>query len=398
MHIHWIANCVVPPPRSLSGGDRIMVECLRRWGREHRVTVYGWEGTRQLCEHQQLDNVEHVLWSARRFERGGLPVLFAAQTAIGCREARAVRLDPNEQNVVVSSSDFIPDSLPALSLKRRYPAVPWVAGFYLFAPPLFSVLAGRPGPGWKFASYRPVQRFVLRRILRHAEMILVTGEEDRERMIGFGRAPDSVFAVRGGVDLTIPRAVPEPESKAYDAVFIGRLHPQKGVRELLQIWRLVRARHASARLAIIGTGPLEAELRRSCQELQLEDAVDFLGFRDAAPKYEIVKASRVVVHPAIYDSGGMAAAEALACGLPGVAFDLPALKTYYPKGFLKAVPGDLAGFADRVVGLLTDEPLYRTMSAEATEVGKDWDWDSRAAQMLAAITARVRATGSSDGP
>lgn len=390
MHIHWIANCVVPPPRSLSGGDRIMVECLRRWGREHRVTVYGWEGTRQLCEHQHLDNVEHVLWSARRFERGGLPLLFAAQTVIGCRRARALELDTAEHNVVVSSSDFIPDSLPALTIKRRYPVVPWVASFYLFAPPLSHVIAGKPGAGWRFAAYRSVQQHVLKHMLRHADMMLVTGEEDRERMIRYGRTPDSVFAVRGGVDLTIPRAVPAPASKAYDAVFIGRLHPQKGVRELLQIWRLVRRRLASARLAIIGTGPLEAELKRSCQELKLGDAVDFLGFRDGVSKYAIVKASRVVVHPAVYDSGGMAAAEALACGLPGVAFDLPALKTYYPKGFLKAAPGNLAGFADHIVRLLADETLYRTMSEEATEVGLDWDWDSRAAQIIAAITAKVR--------
>ena len=43
----------------------------------------------------------------------------------------------------------------------------------------------------------------------------------------------------------------------------------------------------------------------------------------------------MVVHPAIFDSGGMAAAEAMAWGLPGVSFDLPALKTYYPQGMIK---------------------------------------------------------------
>lgn len=44
-------------------------------------------------------------------------------------------------------------------------------------------------------------------------MLLVTGEEDREKIMAMGRAPESVFAVRGGVDLSIPRSVPEPTTK-----------------------------------------------------------------------------------------------------------------------------------------------------------------------------------------
>jgi glycosyltransferase involved in cell wall biosynthesis len=385
MHIHWIANCVVPPPHSLGGGDRIMVECLRRWWRDHRITVYGWEGTRQLFDYQNLRDVEHVLWPSAQFQRAGFPALFAAQTIVGCRQARRLKLPEQNRNIIVSSSDFPPDSLAALAIKRRYPRVPWVAAFYLFSPKMRDVIAGKPGPGLRFAAYRPLQQFILRRLLRRADLILATGEEDRERLIALGRAPQSVFAVRGGVDLSIPRSVPEPAKKIYDAVFIGRFHPQKGVRELLRIWQLVRQQRPSARLAMIGIGPLADELQQLRHALQLDDAVEFLGFRDGVEKYKIVKASRIVVHPAVYDSGGMAPAEALACGLPGVAFDLPSLRTYYPKGFLKAELGDLPGFAAHLLRLLSDETLYRAMSVEAEAVGREWDWDIRAAELLAAI-------------
>ena len=64
MHIHWIANTIVPPPVSLSGGDRIMVECIRRWSREHKVTVYGNEGARKLCDWFELKGIAHVIWPA----------------------------------------------------------------------------------------------------------------------------------------------------------------------------------------------------------------------------------------------------------------------------------------------------------------------------------------------
>ena len=64
MHIHWIANTIVPPPISLSGGDRIMVECIRRWSQQHRITVYGNEGARQLCDWFELKGIDHVTWPA----------------------------------------------------------------------------------------------------------------------------------------------------------------------------------------------------------------------------------------------------------------------------------------------------------------------------------------------
>ncbi|HEV2696313.1 MAG TPA: glycosyltransferase, partial [Verrucomicrobiae bacterium] len=95
--------------------------------------------------------------------------------------------------------------------------------------------------------------------------------------------------------------------------------------------------------------------------------------------------SRVVVHPAVYDSGGMAAAEALCCGLPGVAFDLPALRTYYPRGWLKVPQGDIGGFADCINRLLVDTELYSVTSKEALAAGLEWDWNVRAQCMWDAI-------------
>ncbi|MDD2710580.1 MAG: glycosyltransferase [Verrucomicrobiae bacterium] len=390
MQIHWIANCVVPPPRSLSGGDRIMVECLRRWSKEHEITVYGWEGTRQLFDEQSVTGLRHVIWPSRSFEKWGFSALFAAQTWKGWSWAGKNRLDGHPP-VLVSSSDFPPDNLPALRLKRRFPHLFWAAAFYLFAPSLIQHWRGGSTPGLKFCAYQPLQKWILRRILREADMILVTGEEDRERMIALGRHPDEVFAVRGGVDLSVPAQAPEPPQKEYEAVFIGRLHPQKGVRELIGVWKTVVQKIGTARLAIIGTGPMEKELKTRIRSSGLESHVVFHGFKDGVEKYRVIKSSRLVLHPAIYDSGGMAAAEALVCGLPGVAFDLPALRTYYPRGFEKVPPGDLKAFAAAVVNLLNDSAKYCRLSQEAASLSVEWDWNGRAAQIWEAMARQIQA-------
>jgi glycosyltransferase involved in cell wall biosynthesis len=386
MHIHWIANTIVPPPISLGGGDRIMVECIRRWCQQHKITVYGNEGARQLCDYYGLVNLHHVTWAADRWKRFGRPIWWLAQTITGCRRVGQIKFASEEKHLIMVTSEFQPNAWPAFRLKRRYPHTPLIMESFLLAPPWFS---GKPGPGLIFTAYRPLQKLMLRKVLREAEMILVTGEEDREFMTQQGRDPESVFAVMGGVDLSIPQSVPEPKEKSFDAVFIGRLHPQKGPLELMDIWKLLLVKKPDARLAMIGSGPLEALCRAKVEKLGLTDNVEFFGFRDGVEKYKIIKSARVVVHPAVYDSGGMAAAEALCCGLPGVSFDLSALRTYYPRGWLKVPPGDFARFADCIHRLLSDEKLYAELGKEALAAGLEWDWNIRARAIWSAIEKRL---------
>ncbi len=138
---------------------------------------------------------------------------------------------------------------------------------------------------------------------------------------------------------------------------------------------------------MIGVGELENEANAKINKLGLESNIVLFGFKDGYEKLKIFKDSRVVVHPAIYDSGGMAACEAMACGLPGISFDLPALKTYYPKGMLKTPCYDLDVFAKNILLLLADEKLYEEMSKEALHWAKEWDWDKRAKELLTELLA-----------
>lgn len=387
MHIHWIANTIVPPPVSLSGGDRIMVECIRRWSREHKVTVYGNEGARQLCDWFKLEGIEHVTWPADHLKKYGRLFWWFAQMVKGLRAVRNIKFAPEEKHLIFATSEFHPSCIPAMRLKKMYPQAPLVVAVYFFAPKWFS---REPGPGFMFTAYRPLQMQIYRRTLREAEMILTTVEPDREMVISHGRAPESVFAVLGGVDLSIPQSVPEPKEKTFDAVFLSRLHPQKGPLELLDIWKILLEKRPGARLAMIGSGPLDGQCKGKVQRLGMERNVEFFGFRDGVEKYQIIKSARVVVYPAVYEVGGMAPAEALACGLPGVSFDLPPLRVYYPRGWLKAPPGDFKGFAGCIDRLLSDPNLYSRTSKEAYAAGLEWDWNARAQAIWAAIERGIQ--------
>ncbi len=395
-NIYIVANAAWGP--LLSGGDNIFIECARRWAAAGRqVSLIVWEEGLEMCRRNDLSGVAYVLWPARTFKKFGFIVHYTARIVLGIW--RALRLRCRMPAVIYSASDFWPDVLPAFILKMRHRACVWTAGFYLFAPrPWDKSSPYRKSGFWKGAAFWLSQQPVFWLIRRWADTVFVTSAPDVPRFVTPRRPRERVVAVRGGVDPGPARAhlasenVVPIENRKYDACFIGRFHEQKGVLELVDIWRRVVDARPSARLALIGDGPLAPVVRDRIASYRLDRHIDLLGFKNGAEKFRVFQQSRLVVHPATYDSGGMAAAEAMAWRLPGVAFDLETLKTYYPKGMLKAPLGDNEGFAKEIIHLLQDPSLYEEKAREAQDlIAQEWDWGMRAEYLLEAMEAPLAA-------
>ena len=355
----------------MSGGDRILIECAKRWAEKGQsIDVITSEDGHKMFKRYGLDDVKYILIPSGS-RKLSLYLSYILSMLNAC--VLSLRIPYRKNLVVYSSSDFWPDSIPAWFLKMRFKRAKWIASFYLFAPNPLS----KESPYNKKSSLRGLVYYLSQSPVyylakKYADMVWVTNELDRWRFIDVKRlTPDRVVAVQGGVDTRTLILIPEPAEKRFDAVFIGRFHPQKGVLELVDIWRFVCARRKSAMLAVIGVGDLERELRKKISDYGLENNVALFGFKDGVEKLRIFKNSRVVVHPAIYDSGGMAACEAMACGLPGVSFDLPALKSYYPKGILKTPCFDLRVFAENILKLFNNEVLYKKTSEDALVWAKE---------------------------
>ncbi len=122
MHIHWIANTTVPPPISLSGGDRIMVECIRRWSQDHKVTVYGNEGAKQLCDWFELKGIGHVTWPADHLKKFGRPFWWFMQMLNGLRGVDKIKFSPDEKHLIMAASEFHPSCHAGDAVEKALPA------------------------------------------------------------------------------------------------------------------------------------------------------------------------------------------------------------------------------------------------------------------------------------
>jgi D-inositol-3-phosphate glycosyltransferase len=181
-------------------------------------------------------------------------------------------------------------------------------------------------------------------------------------------------------------------------LFVGRIEPLKGLEVLFQAISLIRQRGDIAGdsfcLTVIGGEPnVEPELMSDemarlhniMDQFGLQDLVTFLGKRSQETLPYYYSAAEVVVVPSYYESFGMVALEAMACGTPVVASQVGGLAFLIQDGVTGyTVPvEDPKTLADRLVLLLQNETLRKQMGEQAEQVAQQYSWDRIAAQLMA---------------
>jgi N-acetyl-alpha-D-glucosaminyl L-malate synthase BshA len=163
-------------------------------------------------------------------------------------------------------------------------------------------------------------------------------------------------------------ALPVSHGSAPPAVLthVSNFRPLKRVDDVIRIFAEVHKRASRpTALLLVGDGPERSRAEALVRQLGLGGAVAFLG--KMVSFVEVLQASDVFLLPSESESFGLAALEALSCGVPVVASHVGGLPEVVPDGevgYLAPV-GDVATMADRVLRLLGDPALYRRLSDAA---------------------------------
>jgi N-acetyl-alpha-D-glucosaminyl L-malate synthase BshA len=153
-------------------------------------------------------------------------------------------------------------------------------------------------------------------------------------------------------------------------VHISNFRVVKRVSDTIRIFEKVQ-KEISSKLVLVGDGPDRSECERLCRELHLCDKVMFLGKQEALT--DILNAADVFLIPSQSESFGLAALEAMACGLPVISSSvggLPELVVHNQNGFIAEI-GDINRMAKYTLDLLTNEKKYKTFSANARKRAVD---------------------------
>lgn len=180
--------------------------------------------------------------------------------------------------------------------------------------------------------------------------------------------PAAFFRViENGIELSrfgSPVPVRDADDGGPLVVSVGRLDPQKDFATLLHAWKVLHANVPTASLVIAGAGPEEAALKDLCASLGLAN-VSFPGFVQDIPA--LLRRATLYVQPSAWEGFGLAAAEAMAAGLPVVVSDadsLPEIVTNGRTGLVvpKGMPEPLA---EAMLRLLRDPEYAAELAAAA---------------------------------
>ncbi len=147
-------------------------------------------------------------------------------------------------------------------------------------------------------------------------------------------------------------------------ITIAALHERKGLRYLIEAMHKITAKFPNTKLAIVGEGPEENELRKLVEKLEMENHVELLGRRKETPK--LLKSSDVFVLPSRREAFGMVNLEAMVTGLPVVATKvggIPEIIENGKNGFL-VEPENSDALAEKILKLIKD-PELRNKIGEA---------------------------------
>lgn len=215
-----------------------------------------------------------------------------------------------------------------------------------------------------FDTCRASSRFG--RVQRHyadVDRLVVLTDEDADAWIRQGMASTC------GIPNPLPFPLPEKAAPASRTVVsIGRLAQEKGVDLLLETWAEAVAGRPGWELVVYGLGEEEDALRAQCTELGLDGSVRFAGRTDDVPG--ALADAGLFVLSSRGEGFPISLMEAMACGVPCVAFDCaPGVHEIVRDGEdgLLAPVGNTSALAKQLGRLMDDQELRDTMGARARE-------------------------------
>jgi L-malate glycosyltransferase len=224
-------------------------------------------------------------------------------------------------------------------------------------------------------SYLPITRFGI----TQSDGVTAISSHLRDRTREAFAIDGEIEVIRNFVNCDVYIRNPEliaqmrPQFAAPDEkllVHLSNFRPVKRILDVVETFARV-ARAVPSRLLLIGDGPDRSAAERLALQLGIQDRIHFLGKQDNVN--ELLPLADLMLMPSEMESFGLAALEAMACGLPAIATRVGGVPELIDDGITgRLFPvGDVEAMAQAAIALLTDEPARQRMADAARKTAQD---------------------------
>jgi glycosyltransferase involved in cell wall biosynthesis len=372
----------VSPDLKIAGGTTHFIQNLSRWCEANdEISVWTTTDAFPLIRHLSGKCDIHLV---------GLASTSLATSSIGVsiglvlRTLRSLGLrgskDHNRKtDFIVAESHFLPDIVAAISLHHRSKNATLITYLHHVVP---TPLRRRYHPFLPSTLAWLAQTISLA-LIKKWRFQIFTFPRVKAELLRLGFPEAKVHCIKNGIDIRRIDTI-TGYGDDYDGCFLGNTLPRKGILDLPMVWGEVCKEFPDAKLAIIGTGMQKQldDLRQRFEAIGLGRNVSFLGFLPEKDKIATLKSSRVFLFPSYEEGWGIVVAEAMACGLPVIAYDLPAYREIFHAGMLRVPVGSVAKFADATKAVLRDEEKRVRLGREGRIQAEEYDLEEIAATEL----------------
>jgi glycosyltransferase involved in cell wall biosynthesis len=241
--------------------------------------------------------------------------------------------------------------------------------------------------------------------LRQAARVTCVSHATRDELLAHGLVePQRVVVIANGV---APSCSPNPDpvgdaqaeaiiggSEGYlDILHVGSTIPRKRIDLLLRIFASVKDRFPTARLLRVG-GPLTAEQALLADKLDLGESMLVLSHLDRNVLAAIYRRAALVLQPSEREGFGLPVVEAMACGTPVVASDLPVLREVGGDAAVYCEMGNVETWTEMIAELLKERYQLPELWAQRREAGlvqaAKFSWAEYARRMVAVYQSMLR--------
>tara|TARA_Y100000590_G_scaffold64799_4_gene69922 strand:- start:608 stop:1816 length:1209 start_codon:yes stop_codon:yes gene_type:complete len=271
--------------------------------------------------------------------------------------------------------------------------IPHVTTFHTLADAKVRSRSGEHEPEVRFESEN--------NIIKSADLVVAFTDHERQLMARYHNVdPLKVEVIPCGVDTDLFNPIDRNVAKeklgitaSRVALYVGRIEPLKGLEILIRAVTQIHSDEGLSLIIVGGDPDADEEIIRLKQiilALRMESSISFIGAVDQQELPLYYNASDVLVIPSYYESFGLVALEAMACGIPVIASRVGGLPTTVKDsktGYL--VPWRCPDpFADKLQIILNNQSIHDAMSRSAIELSLQMKW-SKVAEDLAEAYATL---------
>jgi glycosyltransferase involved in cell wall biosynthesis len=193
--------------------------------------------------------------------------------------------------------------------------------------------------------------------VRRFNLVATMGPRGRGELIARDVDAGKVIVLPAAADLATIDGIKGEDSR-YDVICVGELISVKRIGDLIHATSILHETHGMCiQVAVVGAGPMRAELEELASRLGVKGQVEFLGFRSDV--HRLVKSSRVFVLPSAYEGLSVALVDAMVSGVAVISSDVGEVRDVVKDGTTGVLyrSGDVAALAAALARLLTDHAL-----------------------------------------